>query len=46
MRIVRASHERFHAHVIDQLTADAIELEGALALPLPYRSPTNLPSSR
>src|SRR5215468_12392865 len=35
VRIVRAPHERLHAHVLDQLGADAVELEGGLALPPP-----------
>src|SRR5215475_13067020 len=35
VRIVRAPHERLDAHVLDELGADAVELERALALPAP-----------
>src|SRR6185436_19428345 len=35
VRVVRAPHERLDAHVLDELGADAVELEGALALPAP-----------
>src|SRR4029079_1561853 len=35
VRIVGAPHQRLHAHVVDELGADAVELEGALALALP-----------
>src|SRR5215470_15501183 len=35
VRIVRAPHERLHPHVLDELGADAVELEGRLALPPP-----------
>src|SRR5919197_6409946 len=33
--IVGAPHERLHAHIVDQLGADAVKLEGSLALPAP-----------
>src|SRR5215470_1501348 len=33
--IVGAPHERLHADVVDELGADAVELEGGLALPTP-----------
>ena len=35
MRIIRAPHQCFHAELVDQLGADAIELERCLALALP-----------
>src|SRR5262249_14313024 len=35
MWIVRPPHERLDAHVLDQLGADRIELEGRPALPAP-----------
>src|SRR5437016_11764856 len=35
MRIVRPPHERLDAHLLDQLGADRIELEGGPALPAP-----------
>src|SRR5206468_12187532 len=35
VRIVRAPHQRLHAHVVDELGADAVELEGRLALAAP-----------
>src|SRR5262249_21545988 len=35
MRIVRAPHQRLDADVVDELGADAIELERRLALPAP-----------
>ena len=35
VRVVGAPHERLHAHVVDQLGADAVELERGLALPPP-----------
>src|ERR1700675_1290433 len=35
VRVVGAPHERRDAHVVDQLGADAVELEGAFALPAP-----------
>src|ERR1700704_3987772 len=35
MRIVRAPHERLDAHLLDQLGADRIDLEGGPALPAP-----------
>src|SRR5262245_31181473 len=35
MRIVRAPHERLHAHLVDELGAHAVVLEGGLALPPP-----------
>src|SRR5439155_5246872 len=35
VRVVRAPHERLDAHVLDQLGADAVELERPLALAAP-----------
>src|SRR5438034_1074 len=35
VRIVGAPHEGLHADVVDELGADAVELEGRLALPAP-----------
>src|SRR5215471_9326153 len=35
VRIVGAPHERLHPHVLDELGADPVELEGRLALPPP-----------
>src|SRR5689334_24181423 len=35
VRIVRRPHERLHAHLVDELGADAIELERRLALSPP-----------
>src|SRR5438067_2738607 len=35
VRVVGAPHQRLDAHVFDELGADAVELEGALALPAP-----------
>src|SRR5713226_2872380 len=35
VRIVRAPHQRLHAHVVDELGADTVELEGRLALAAP-----------
>src|SRR5262249_15767030 len=39
VRIVRAPHERLDAHVLDQLGADRIELEGGPALAAPVVAP-------
>src|SRR5215831_7582868 len=35
VRIVRGPHQRLHAHLVDELGADAVELERGLALPTP-----------
>ena len=35
VRVVGAPHQGLDAHVVDQLGADAVELEGGLALPPP-----------
>src|SRR2546425_6397072 len=35
MRIVRTPHQRLDAHLVDQLGAHAVVLEGRLALPAP-----------
>src|SRR2546430_1736978 len=35
VRVVGAPHQRLDAHIFDELGADVVELEGALALPAP-----------
>src|SRR5262245_23126021 len=35
VRVVRGPHERLHAHLVDHLGADPVELEGRLALAPP-----------